>query len=521
VLGAGASGSGAPLDGFTQPSGAYSFRKLRSAYTGSAFRIKRASDLAELDIGFVGYVPGLGAPWDEAAATAHCAATTCSITIAYDQSGNGRDLPQSTTAPVLVLGGAPNSLAHARMTSAAFGFVSAGSFTPATGVVSMSVVARRAVGTGACVLFRENGALNRMQATAAAATWQVVGGTVGSIVAAAPDAAWHAATAVIDTTGSVLNIDGTETAGSVTGNTTPGLITVQGGATTTCDQAEWVFWDNYTLTPAERTALSQNQRDYWMPAPLDTFASPSGAYSFRKLKSAYSGPAIRIRRASDNLETDINFLGYVPGLGSPWDEAAAAAHCAATTCFLRTWYDQSGAGKDLVQTVAANQPSLVFNCKGSLPCWRISNVGTVTLVTTSTTPATGVVSFSAVASRDSGAGNCFWLRQNGNLNKLQTGTANFWNLIGGTSGTVAAAAADGAWHAAQGVLNAASSSLTIDGTATTGTATGIVTAGVTGILGSTTSVCSGGEAILWDAYPLTTTEIAALTANQRSFWGTP
>jgi len=33
--------------------GAYSLRKLRSAYTGSAIRVRRSSDSTEQDIGFV------------------------------------------------------------------------------------------------------------------------------------------------------------------------------------------------------------------------------------------------------------------------------------------------------------------------------------------------------------------------------------------------------------------------------------------------------------------------------------
>ena len=46
--------------------------------------------------------------------------------------------------------------------------------------------------------------------------------------------------------------------------------------------------------------------------PLDTLTTPSNAYSFRKLRSAYAGNAIRIRRASDNAEIDIGFSGFCP-----------------------------------------------------------------------------------------------------------------------------------------------------------------------------------------------------------------
>lgn len=42
---------------------------------------------------------------------------------------------------------------------------------------------------------------------------------------------------------------------------------------------------------------------------LDTYPSASAAYSLRKLRTAYSGSAIRVRRSYDNAESDIGFDG--------------------------------------------------------------------------------------------------------------------------------------------------------------------------------------------------------------------
>lgn len=73
--------------------GAYSFHmKLNSAYSGSAFRVRRSSDNTEQDIGFVGYyvdIPSL---------LSFCGAGNGFIRTLYDQSGNGRDLGNATTA---------------------------------------------------------------------------------------------------------------------------------------------------------------------------------------------------------------------------------------------------------------------------------------------------------------------------------------------------------------------------------------------------------------------------------------
>jgi hypothetical protein len=41
---------------------------------------------------------------------------------------------------------------------------------------------------------------------------------------------------------------------------------------------------------------------------LDTYSGAAAAYSLRRLSGAYTGSAIRVRRASDNTEQDIGFV---------------------------------------------------------------------------------------------------------------------------------------------------------------------------------------------------------------------
>jgi hypothetical protein len=73
------------LDIYTGATQAYSVRKLRSGYTGAAFRVRRSSDNAELDIGFV------GENMDTATLLTFCGAGDGRIVKIYDQSGNGLD----------------------------------------------------------------------------------------------------------------------------------------------------------------------------------------------------------------------------------------------------------------------------------------------------------------------------------------------------------------------------------------------------------------------------------------------
>lgn len=247
-----------------------------------------------------------------------------------------------------------------------------------------------------------------------------------------------------------------------------------------------------------------------VPPPLDGLPTPAAAYSLRKLRSAYAGPAIKLRRATGGTQ-DINFLGFVPGLGGPLDVAAANVFCASTSCFADTWYDQSGNGRHAVMATTADQPSFVFDCKGSLPCVR--GTGSQGIGAAGVSPA-GAQSFATVARADSTTG-CIWMAA-GN-NRLVTG----WQIDNSAVG-VSLAVPAAMWHAGNGVVNAAATVINVDGVEATGT---VAVDGTVGnlyfLFGGSAGQCSEVEGIWWNGYALTAPERAALLATQRSFWGTP
>jgi len=259
-------------------------------------------------------------------------------------------------------------------------------------------------------------------------------------------------------------------------------------------------------------------------APLDGFTTPSGAYSFRKLRSAYTGPAVRIRRASDNLETDVGFLGFTGFTGAPWDEAAAAAHCNATTCFIRWMYDQSGNARDIGQAVVADQTQLIFNCNGALPCSR-SAIGTQRGLSKlgSVTPVASPLSLSVVAKQTARSTTPCREIYVGVGNELSQATSTDFVLLSNGSTTINAPSTGLAWHSHVSVTNGAGSVVNVDGAETTGTlaatlTTGNIVVNYNNINGAT---CDLSEAMYWSGYGLTAGERAALQANQKSFWGTP
>ena len=90
-----------------------------------------------------------------------------------------------------------------------------------------------------------------------------------------------------------------------------------------------------------------------VPLLLDTYSGAAAAYSLRRLRTAYTGDAIRVRRESDNTEQDIGFVG------EDLNTSALTTFCSGTNGFVKTWYDQSGNARDATQSTAAQQPQIV------------------------------------------------------------------------------------------------------------------------------------------------------------------
>ena len=88
---------------------------------------------------------------------------------------------------------------------------------------------------------------------------------------------------------------------------------------------------------------------------LNNFPNAYYAWSIpRRLSTTYTGSLIRIRRSSDNAETDIGYNG-----SDELDTSAIASFVGANSAYVTTKYDQSGNGRNFVQTTAAKQPRIV------------------------------------------------------------------------------------------------------------------------------------------------------------------
>lgn len=94
---------------------------------------------------------------------------------------------------------------------------------------------------------------------------------------------------------------------------------------------------------------------------LIDYPGAAAAYSLRLLRTNYTGSAIRVRRANDNTEENIGFDS-----NGNLDTAFLTSFCSGTNGFVKTWYDQSGNGRDATQTTAVNQPKIYDSTGGYL-----------------------------------------------------------------------------------------------------------------------------------------------------------
>ena len=119
-----------------------------------------------------------------------------------------------------------------------------------------------------------------------------------------------------------------------------------------------------TRTPTPTlTSTPTNTPSSTPPAKLlDAYPNAYIAVSTRKLRSAYAGSALRIRRDSDTTQTDIGF-----DANGNIDVSAINTFCSGTQCGVVTWYDQSGNARNL--TADASQAPKIYT-SGS--AWTIN-----------------------------------------------------------------------------------------------------------------------------------------------------
>lgn len=87
---------------------------------------------------------------------------------------------------------------------------------------------------------------------------------------------------------------------------------------------------------------------------LDTYSGAAAAYSLRRLRTLYTGAAIRVSRSSDGTQSDIGF-----NIDGTLDTTTLLSFCGASNGRIATWYDQSGNGRNAIGNIT-NSPLIVL-----------------------------------------------------------------------------------------------------------------------------------------------------------------
>ena len=163
--------------------------------------------------------------------------------------------------------------------------------------------------------------------------------------------------------------------------------------TSTAGQATLTNTEEFTNTGFEidLTGWTSSQFAY------DDTPNIAAAYGMRRLRNAYSGSLLRLRRSSDNAESD---FGYTAN--GDLDTAAIATWLGADSGYFTTWYDQSGSGYNATQTTANSQPLYVANGQNGRPTLRWDGTNdNLNIATTISQP----ISIQLVAKSNGNAGN--------------------------------------------------------------------------------------------------------------------
>jgi hypothetical protein len=277
----------------------------------------------------------------------------------------------------------------------------------------------------------------------------------------------------------------------------------------------------------------------------DVTASPWRAYSVsRRLRSAYTGPLLRVRRSTDGTEQDIAASSDV------LDVASLKAFVGSADGFVKTVYDQSGGGVNITQAVAAAQPQIVSNgtvlAVNSHPAMKFNGTSNYFTDAAIGLYAAGAATISEVGALNA-AGTSRFVTETKNIpgatglyyQPMGSNATTAYSVIFGDGGGVALSAAgavlfDGNPHVGMVLDSGSAVSSYQDGSLTSPTAytrpttTAVmenfnVGARVQGTGGSTIDSFVNGlvaELVVWKS-SLSTSDAAAARANQKAFYGTP
>lgn len=270
------------------------------------------------------------------------------------------------------------------------------------------------------------------------------------------------------------------------------------------------------------------QQSLFMVGPqllLDAMSvAPLAAYSTRKLRESYTGPAVQVKRPSDNALLDIGFVN------KSLDTAALAAFVGSQTATAR-FYDQGAnayhTGNLWPDITAAGvvyningKPALYFSGNDELNSNMIFSGTTLSaLVVMTCSNGARALTAGTFGQQDYNAPNVIILI-GGAADGASGAMSNYRNGTNGSSGTVTG----GVPFQVYSYYDGTKMGINIDGVVSATVNTSGPISGnklsIAGNLGSPNEIGKYAEVIIFPN-ALNTNDLAIARADQKAYWGTP
>ena len=354
------------LDTYTGAAAAYSLRKLRADYTGFAIKVQDNVGGATQDIGFNSF-----GELDTAGLFNYGGVNDVFVETWYDQSGNGNDATQATSAnrPRIYIGSTLNAAGVVTENGKpAVQFDGTNDFLDSVGLsettlTSFHVAKPDQTNSGDALLCFDGNTGNGFFRYNSNGTMRV--NFFGGLNTSTNYTAAQNLVFALYGTSVAIGYDGaTAETGSATGITTTGVRMGQKGNVDyfNGNAQEIVLYPSDQT--ANRTGIENGISGYYdipLAGLLDEYTGAAAGYSLRRLSSTYTGSAIKVQDNVGGATLDVGFDS-----NGELNTSVIAAYGGSNDVFVETWYDQSGNGNNATQATSANRPKIYDGATGAV-----------------------------------------------------------------------------------------------------------------------------------------------------------
>ena len=316
---------------------AYSVRKLRTAYTGAAIQVQATTGGATAEIGF-----DVDNNLDTATLLAFAGTNEVRVSIWYDQSLNLNNAVQTTVAqrPIVVAAGGAlveiDGRAAMNLDGGTDGFDITSNIQGAYSIFTIG-------NPGGNDRYYQDSTFGSRQyiirnSSVAGSFSKYQNGTATSYL-------YGFTKELVEFISNAPTITYTNTL----------LMRFTNSSAYLGDFSEYIIYTS-AKSGTNQTSIQENIGDYYTQNTplLDTYSGAAAAYSLRKLRTDYTGFAIKVQDNVGGATQDIGFNVF-----GELDTVSLLQYAGSNDVFVETWYDQSGSGNDATQGSSSRRPQIV------------------------------------------------------------------------------------------------------------------------------------------------------------------